>query len=441
MLLDSLKRLVTDLRQEIWQGRRCKKKTKPKKTQFNHEPAIISNMTTRSRGPISATDLPFATQQSRLTPGPFLPNVTEPPAVPQNTNLVDSLDVADGFETSYADHRTFALKAEATSAGTDSGTPAKDQLPAKDKLKQEIERCKETYRGKVFTVNGDERSETVYSDEINVFFSRFQEGTWLGNVNLMPLLFSFQWPSTTLMLHSSYMSFTALKNGSQHSNTRIRWSLRHEHDRIILPCCNEVHWTLYDVDLARKLIRHYDSIAEDISKSEEVISVIKERLAYAMEGWESSNLDFTLVSEIREILVLLYTFSITEDFQRSQQQENDDDCEIYMIYNADCLASNRDTLEKRINDVQLRYRYLERLLELERQERSERQILNMILPPDKTLRIKRRRVPSHISEDGSDQNQLSSRKSRRVDWIPPFHLGSQDAWIAERNLLITVISK
>ncbi len=37
-----------------------------------------------------------------------------------------------------------------------------------------------------------------------------------------------------------------------------------------------------------------------------------------------------------------------------------------MIYNADCLASNRDSLEERVDGVQLRYRYLERLFELER---------------------------------------------------------------------------
>jgi hypothetical protein len=67
-----------------------------------------------------------------------------------------------------------------------------------------------------------------------------------------------------------------------------------------------------------------------------------------------------------------------------------------MIYNANCLASNRDTLMKQIDDVQLQYHYLKRLLELERQGKSERQILDMILPLNKTLRIKRRRIPKDI---------------------------------------------
>jgi hypothetical protein len=141
------------------------------------------------------------------------------------------------------------------------------------------------------------------------------------------------------------------------------------------------------------------------------------------------------------IPILAYALSTAEDLQASQQQENGDDCGIYMIYNADCLASKRGTLEERIDGVQLRFRYLERLLELERQGRSERQIVDMVLPSNKTLRIKRRRVPKDIPEDESDQDQQGSRKSRRVDWRPPFHLGPQDAWIEERNHLIATISK
>ena len=112
-----------------------------------------------------------------------------------------------------------------------------------------------------------------------------------------------------------------------------------------------------------------------------------------------------------------------------------------MIYNADCLASNKDPLEEQIDGVQLRYRYLIRLLELERQGRSERQIVDMILPLNKALNIKRRRIPGDMSDDASDQDQQGSRKSRRVDWSPPSHLGSEDAWIEERDYLAATISK
>ena len=111
-----------------------------------------------------------------------------------------------------------------------------------------------------------------------------------------------------------------------------------------------------------------------------------------------------------------------------------------MIYNADCLASNQDLLEEQIDGVQLRYRYLVRLVELERQGRSERQVMEMIFP-NKTLRIKRRRIPGDMSDDTSDQDQQGSRKSRKVDWSPPSHLGPEDAWIEERDHLAATISK
>jgi len=127
--------------------------------------------------------------------------------------------------------------------------------------------------------------------------------------------------------------------------------------------------------------------------------------------------------------------------QASQQQANGDDYGIYTIYNADCLASNRDTLEEQVDGVQLRYRYLERLLELECQGKSERQIVDMVVPPNKTLKIKRRRVPEDISDDESDRDQPGSRKSRRVDWRPPSRLGSEIAWIEQRNYLAATISK
>ncbi len=131
----------------------------------------------------------------------------------------------------------------------------------------------------------------------------------------------------------------------------------------------------------------------------------------------------------------------TKGLQPSRQQENDSDCGIYMVYNADCLASNRDTLEEQIDGVLLRYRYLERLVDLERRGRSERQIVDMILPPNKKLRIKKRRVSEDISGDESGQNQEEPKKSRRLNWEPPSHLGPQDAWLKERDHLAAISSK
>jgi len=72
-----------------------------------------------------------------------------------------------------------------------------------------------------------------------------------------------------------------------------------------------------------------------------------------------------------------------------------------MMYNVDCLVLNQDTLEKQINDVRLQYYYLERLVNLERRKRNERQIINIILSLNKKLRIKKRRIFKNILDNKS----------------------------------------
>ena len=134
-------------------------------------------------------------------------------------------------------------------------------------------------------------------------------------------------------------------------------------------------------------------------------------------------------------------FSVTDKLQTSQQKENSSDCEIYMIYNADCLTSHQDTLKKQIDSVQLRYHYLECLLELKSQERSEQQIVDMILPSDKTIRIKWRCVSDDISDDELNENQQGFKKSHMMNWEASSHLSSQAAWIKEQNHLTAINSK
>ena len=257
----------------------------------------------------------------------------------------------------------------------------------------------------------------------------------------MPLLFSFDWPSTTLVLHSFYTLFATLKDGNQQSNPKVPWPLDGNHDRVIIPCCFQSHWILFDVDLPSNLIRQYDSLAGDVSKLADVVSAIKVRLAHAMVGWESRNREFATVCGVSEDSHSFISFLITtESSQASQQQENDSDCGIYMIYNADCLASNRDTLAEQIDDIQLRYRCLERLLDIERRGRSERQMVDMVMSSNKKLRIERRRAPEDISGDEPDPKQLP-KKSHRVSWVAPSHLGPQEIWIEERDHLAGISSK
>lgn len=297
-LLDSLERLTMELREEMRPNRQRKRRTKQIRTQFSHGPTHISeptNITTRSRVAGSATDLSFLQLRSHLRPRSLLPCDAELPSKLQETTTTDRLNVTNSqSEKNPTSHRGSTLLRESEPVATKTGTPDTD------KLKQVIESCKENYRGKTFIVNGDGYSETVNPDEIDRFFSLYQEETWLSNFNLMPLLFSFRWPWTTLVLHSFHTSFLTLDNESQRSNTRVRWPLSPEHDRIILPCCIHDHWTLYDVDLKGNVIRHYDSLEGDVSGSAEVVVAIKERLASAMEGWETPNRDFSIVNGVSE---------------------------------------------------------------------------------------------------------------------------------------------
>lgn len=112
-----------------------------------------------------------------------------------------------------------------------------------------------------------------------------------------------------------------------------------------------------------------------------------------------------------------------------------------MVYNANCLVLNQDTLEKQIDDVRLRYRYFKRLIDLERRERSERQIVNIILLLNKKLRIKKRHVFKDILDNKSSQNQEELKKSRKLNWKSLSHLDSQDAWLKKRDYFVTISSK
>lgn len=44
-------------------------------------------------------------------------------------------------------------------------------------------------------------------------------------------------------------------------------------------------------------------------------------------------------------------------------------------------------------------------------------------------------MPEDISDDESRQTQLKSKKIHMADWVPPSHLGSEDAWLEEQNKL------
>jgi len=156
-------------------------------------------------------------------------------------------------------------------AASDDGAPHQAKVQG-DTLEDMVQHCQTRFRDRGLKIFNDERSETINPEEINTFFARFHEGQWLSNVNIMPLIFSFDWPHTTAVLDSDYAN---IKPG-----TKARpWPIHPHHTRVILPCCSQFHWTLFDISSETRTIRCYNSLGDVVP---EVLRDIMVRVKDAM---------------------------------------------------------------------------------------------------------------------------------------------------------------
>lgn len=200
---------------------------------------------------------------------------TDSPSVPEQTTAEDTkhgsaLEVSDanlGFKSN-----------------TGSAPPTTRQ-----KLQLEIEDCKKCYQGTNFILNCDDFTECVQPNEIDEFFRRFGETVWLGDRQTMPLIHSFNWPSTTLVLRNSYAPVSQIRPEAKSASTKTRWPLTRTHQRIILPYCYANHWTLFDIDLLRYVIYQYDSLADNEGRLGKLVPLIEERLTHAMAEWNNQD--------------------------------------------------------------------------------------------------------------------------------------------------------
>ena len=143
----------------------------------------------------------------------------------------------------------------------------------KMELNTELESCKNKFRSKSFIVNCGENLDTINPDEIDVFFSAFEESNKFIDWQLMSLLFSFNWSMITLVLHSSYLQDLYILDGKLFG-LRVPWPLRPDHDRIILPCYFNRYWTLFDIDLKSRTVKNYNSLM-GVVIPENLIAVIE----------------------------------------------------------------------------------------------------------------------------------------------------------------------
>jgi len=153
-----------------------RQKKKHKQLQFNHEATNVSlqnspNMTTRSREAVSVNDLSSLTLSSHLESEVLMSEISQKSFVSeQKIIIVDRSPAPDSqFDVT-------AVSCESSITTTDVKiTRTNVEIPTRDKLKQEIQRCEYQYRGKTFVVNDDERSKIVNPNEISYFFFRFQQ--------------------------------------------------------------------------------------------------------------------------------------------------------------------------------------------------------------------------------------------------------------------------
>ena len=175
-LLNGVGYVVLELKEELWRKQQHRKKNNKKshsnRRATNAPGQDFPNVATRSSKPVFLADLPSSTLRSHLKPGLVQSTDSEHQS---DSNL--RLDVIG--QPSGPDQRSEAttIDCESSTPRTDAG-PAKEDIGAatRDKLTQEIEYCKNYYRGKDFVVYSDELLETVYPNKINRFFSYFQEG-------------------------------------------------------------------------------------------------------------------------------------------------------------------------------------------------------------------------------------------------------------------------
>ncbi|KAI4085835.1 MAG: hypothetical protein L6R37_008463, partial [Teloschistes peruensis] len=117
-----------------------------------------------------------------------------------------------------------------------------------DALPAMIKKAQDTFaRSRVDFLCG-EKVVTVNPDEVNDFFSQFEQDEMLTTSALNPIVSSFAWDTKTLVLHSSYMEVEEAQGAPKRKEPRV-WPIANTHGRIIVPSCYEEHWTLFHIDL------------------------------------------------------------------------------------------------------------------------------------------------------------------------------------------------
>jgi hypothetical protein len=261
------------------------------------------------------------------------------------------------------------------------GTPVKETTA---NLESAIQSWVDDLKGHGFVIRDeDERhEETINADEVKSYLARFQGHRCYSTFLVMPLIFSLDWPSEYLVLHSSI-----LDGAKSHEIPLISLDstrLMPQHERIIVPCCYEHHWTLFSINLPEQTVHHYDSIEfrAPSRRYRDLYQYLWKLIILLCPTFKKSDIK-------KGVSPLALGAVRTHGGQVAKKQENDVDCGPLTVFHADRLSRGEDgPLPKELNTVDLRHEHLCRLRQL-----SSIQILESA----KESGVKRSRSSEHSS--------------------------------------------
>ena len=140
-----------------------------------------------------------------------------------------------------------------------------EETTSRSQLSAAFEEWQNALSRRGFTINSNNRNETINGDEVEAFLRNFKVDGWFSTSIVTSLIFSFEWPPEHLVLHSSFLEHA---ESAEIPKSPPDWDLKSIHRTIIIPCCYRSHWTLFRIELDEQTVYHHDSLAKVTSSLE-----------------------------------------------------------------------------------------------------------------------------------------------------------------------------
>ncbi|KAL8765914.1 MAG: hypothetical protein Q9209_007157 [Squamulea sp. 1 TL-2023] len=289
----------------------------------------------------SAAVLPEPAASSTV-PKPTVSDELRSPSLPDATMGVESGELGSSLPTKGLDPIVSEAPSPADTTMSNSSGQSADPTFVIDKL---ISKAIFEFGRTGMKFPGSEYHTEIRAEEMEYFLGRFRPGQRLTTSIINPLVSSFRWEITDLVLHSSKLDVDQPSKCGP-------WIIGEEYKRIIIPSCHQEHWTLFDIDLHAKVVRQYNSLKPIVLSS-------------------------SLREALRNGLSKRYQASPGQPDWRfedgvSAQQNNPDDCGIYTIQNAEILSEAPQARSCEEDPDRLRSLYLGKLIDFAERSKQNR---------------------------------------------------------------------